>query len=276
MKQKTIQKEVTFTGVGLHLGQESHLTLKPAQANTGVVFVRVDLPNQPRIPAYIDYVHHQMRRTALAIDPQAQIHTPEHLLAACYGRGLDNLIIEIDSPEIPGMDGSSKPFYDHICEAGLEEQDAESKIYRVSIEVEVSEEKSSLKARPQENFTLNYTMDHDLAFLPRQQFTLEINEENFARELAPARTFVLKREAEALQKMGLGKGANTQNTLVIDDDGSVMENELRFENEFIRHKTLDLLGDLFLLGEKIQGYIEAERSGHALNAELVRKLKASR
>ena len=181
--------------------------------------------------------------------------------------------MEISGPELPGADGSALPFCQVLMDAGIEKQGASSTI-KIDSELQVDRDKASIKVVPDTGFHIEYTLDHDLDFFPKQVFSLEITRESFIKEIAPARTFVLKKEVEALQKFGLGKGATVKNTLVIDDDGSIIDNKLRFADEFTRHKILDIVGDFFLLGARLEGKLYAHRSGHNLNAMLVEKIQA--
>ncbi len=270
MQQQTIQKGVTFSGVGLHSGLSITMEVKPAPIDHGIVFVRTDLPQTPKIPANISNLHHRMRCTALVCN-NAEVHTTEHFLATCLAMNIDNLLIHINGPEVPGMDGSALPFYQSLKEAGIQVQDKISKVISIPSNIQVEDKKSLLLAKPESSgFILEYLLDYQ--GFPQQEIRFKIDEETFAKEIAPARTFALKQEVEALLKLGLGKGANLKNTLILDERGQVIENQLRFSNEFARHKLLDLLGDLALLGCRIQGCIRGERSGHELNAALGKKI----
>ncbi|WP_372370789.1 UDP-3-O-acyl-N-acetylglucosamine deacetylase [Candidatus Uabimicrobium sp. HlEnr_7] len=269
----TISKTAHFEGVGLHTGEHVQLNIHPAQVGHGVVFVRTDIESQPKIPASIDYIDYRQRRTAL-MNNGVEIQTPEHFLAACYGLGIENLLVEISGAELPGADGSALPFCKALLGAGIEEQSG-SKTVKVSSELQADRDKAYIKVTPSEKFEIKYTLDHDLDFFPKQVFSLVVTKDSFLKEIAPARTFVLKKEVEALQKFGLGKGATVKNTLVIDDNGSIIDNELRFPDEFTRHKILDIIGDFFLLGARLQGKLEAHRSGHNLNAMLVEKIRGA-
>lgn len=271
MQQQTIKKNTEITGVGLHSGQTITLNVKPAPENTGIIFSRVDLPNKPQVRASMENLHHRMRCTAL-VSEGAEVHTTEHLLAACFALKIDNLFVEINGAEVPGMDGSALPFYKALKECGIETQNEPAKIINISSKLEVSEGKAFIETASAENLKLEYTLDYDVPFIEKKTVIFEIDEETFAKEIAPARTFALRAEADALLKMGLGKGANVKNTLIIDNDGNVIENELRFPDEFARHKLLDLLGDVALVGSRLTGHIKAHRSGHPLNAQIVKKI----
>ena len=275
--QRTIRNVVEFTGIGLHSGEETTLSLKPAGPDHGVVFVRTDLPGKPRIAARPGAINTRMRRTTVS-NGGAEVQTVEHLLSCLAGLGIDNVEVEIDGPEVPGADGSALPFLELIAEAGSIEQDAPKREIRLTRPIHVDEDGVSLFAVPAANgLTISYTLewwsnygtiDYSCPVFAPQHFTLGLDAESYAREIAPARTFVASVEAEKLRSQGLGKGADYSNTLVVGPDG-VLENELRFQDEFVRHKILDLIGDLALLGGQLHCHIIAIKSGHDLNRKLV-------
>lgn len=272
-QQKTIEKEISVSGIGLHTANKVNLTFKPAEADSGINFIRVDLPSKPVIKAHIDNLlpqSYSLRRTSLGKDG-AEVHTIEHLMAALVGSGIDNLYIELDNSEIPGLDGSSLNFVEMLIKAGIKEQDRPKNYYAIKEPVYVEEEGSSLMAVPYTGFKISYTLNYDHPFLKTQFLDLVIDNEVFKSELAASRTFCLENEANLLQQQGLGQGANYDNTLVVGKNG-VIKNKLRYENEFTRHKMMDLMGDLFLLGQPIKGAIIAIRSGHSLNLKLAKKI----
>jgi len=249
--------------------------LVPAEVDAGVSFVRVDLPNRPHIRASADHIGSRQRRTALEFGG-AEVHTVEHLFAALAGLGIDNLLIEINGPEVPGMDGSSQPFVENIQKAGIQDLKAPRRQFRLDEPVAVHNGDATLIALPtdEDRLTIEYTLDYrnnGSTELPLQRIRIDFDEDTFTHMIAPARTFCLYSEAEALRESGLGKGASTTNTLVVRD-GEVLDNELRFKDEFVRHKVLDLIGDLFLLGMDLRAHITATRTGHRDNMELVRRL----
>jgi len=270
--QRTIKDTVEFSGVGLHTGKEINVCIKPAPPNTGVILVRTDLPEKPEIPAHVEYVADYLRRTSLK-NGAAEVHTTEHLFAALSALKLDNLIIELDSEEVPGMDGSTRPFYELLNEAGVVEQKAPRKAYEITAPIVAVENGSMLMAVPSPNGTLSfsYTLDYQDRDIPSQFFQYHLDESSFWNEIAPARTFCFADEAEKLLAAGYGKGATYQNTLVIKD-GQVIENQMRFQNELVRHKVLDLIGDLFLVNCDLSAHIIAVKSGHDDNIKLVRKI----
>jgi UDP-3-O-[3-hydroxymyristoyl] N-acetylglucosamine deacetylase / 3-hydroxyacyl-[acyl-carrier-protein] dehydratase len=268
--QRTIAHPAELTGVGLHTGVRTTVRLKPGEPNMGVVFVRTDLPGYVRIPATVKHRVSIQRRTALR-KGDAEVHTIEHLLSAVLGLGIDNLEVELDGPELPGADGSARPFVELLRQAGLHEQDAPVREVVVREPIGISENGASLVALPYDGLRISYTLDYPLPTLPSMHYTVELDEERYSKEVAPARTFVLRREAEMLLAAGLGKGANTENTVVINDDGKV-DGAMRFNDEPVRHKVLDILGDLALLGAPLRAHVIAVKSGHELNAALVRKI----
>ena len=217
------------------------------------------------------------RRTSLKRG-EASVQTVEHLLAATFGLQIDNLLVELDAEELPGADGSAEPFARLLSDAGIIEQDAEASVLTVYETLFVSQGDASLIAMPQadNNLVIIYNLDYDSECLPCQNFTFVLEESGFTHKVAPARTFLPESEAESLRRQGIGKGATYANTLVIGSDGSVIDNDLRFPNEFARHKVLDILGDLALLGTRLHAHVVGVRSGHGLNWALVRKLADSR
>jgi UDP-3-O-[3-hydroxymyristoyl] N-acetylglucosamine deacetylase/3-hydroxyacyl-[acyl-carrier-protein] dehydratase len=278
-EQRTLAATVQIRGVGLHSGREVEVEIGPGEPGTGVVFIRSDLPGEPRVDALPENHIPKPRRTAL-VKGSAEVETPEHLLAALCGAGVHNAAIRLDGPELPGLDGSALPYYEAIRDAGVRGQGLECPEVRVCQPVAVSEGNASLVGMPRDQgFSIGYTLDYSQlersAGFPSTQFLqIEVNEESFAREIAPARTFVFEEEIEQLRAEGLGKGANAKNTLVIGKRG-VIDNELRFKDELVRHKILDLIGDLYLTRSRLHGHFVATRSGHALNLKLARLLRDS-
>jgi len=270
--QKTIKNEVEYEGVGLHSGEKARVRFMPADADAGVTFVRVDLPEKPRIPVNANSISYRMRRTSLRRD-NGEVNTVEHLMAALSGLGVDNLTVEIDGPELPGGDGSALIYVQLLKQAEIVAQQSQKKVYEVKSPIAVAEDDVTLIALPNESgLSISYTLDYHSAAVGSQFLSIHINEDVFEREIAPARTFCLSSEVEELQKQGLGKGANYDNTLVVGEDGGVINNTLRFPDEFVRHKVLDLIGDLFILNAKLQAHIVANKSGHPMNMKLVKKI----
>ena len=272
--QKTIKNEISIEGVGLHTGNPVTLTFKPLAPNMGVIFQRTDLPGRPMIKADVNSllsVKKNPRRTTIAFDG-AEVQTIEHLMASFSGLGIDNVLVEIDNNEVPGLDGSASDFVDVLKKAGFIEQSVERRTFKVTSALWAQDEDSSIVVLPSSDFKISYTLSYDLPTVGSQFMDIKLDSETFEKEITCARTFCLQEEAEELIKSGLGKGANYENTLVISKDG-VVKNTLRFENEFIRHKILDLIGDFYLLGMPIKGHVIAVKSGHTLNMKLVQKIK---
>ncbi len=270
-RQRTIGEEIEFSGVGLHTGEESTVRLRPADVGHGIVFVRTDLGPDARIPIDLENRREHPRRTSFAVG-EAEVHTVEHLLAVLHVLGIQNLLIEITGPEVPGMDGSAVDFYDGIESCGLIEQESRGRTLMIRESTGVQAENASLVALPADDrFRVSYTLHYVGSQTVTQYQSFTIDPETFRREIAPARTFVMHSEVKELQSRGLGRGASTSNTLVIGPDGPI-DNEFRFPDELVRHKMLDLVGDLYSLGAKISGHLVAHRSGHSLNCELAVRL----
>ncbi len=271
MKQRTLKNPASLEGAGLHTGRKVTVCIRPAAENQGILFCRVDLDPQLKVKASFENVRtDEMRQTAIVVG-SGVVRTIEHLMAAFHGLGVDNALVEIDGDEVPGMDGSAVDFTNALVEAGLEEQGAERLFLEVKEPVYVDQGDQSIVLLPAPSFSISYMLSYRDADLSDQYLSLPIMPEIFERELAPARTFCLKKEAELLLAQGFGKGANPSNTLIFEKN-LPLANKLRFENEACRHKMVDILGDLFLCGRFIRGHVIASRSGHALNVELVRKL----
>lgn len=268
-KQRTLKTVVEFAGAGLHSGQHVRGRLLPAPVGTGIEFVRTDLPDAPRIPANIAYYQQKERRTRLARG-SAEVETVEHLLSVCAGLKVDNLTVELSGAELPGLDGSGLEFLRLVQQSGIAEQGAEAKVFKLDQPVYVRNGSATLVALPTDRpaLTLQYVATFNEPGVDSGSFQLDVDPESFAREIAPARTFCLASEVEALQKAGLGKGATRENTVVLGDPST----QMRLPAEPVRHKLLDLLGDLSLLGAELEAHVIATRSGHSTNADLVRRL----
>jgi UDP-3-O-[3-hydroxymyristoyl] N-acetylglucosamine deacetylase len=270
--QRTIAEKISCTGIGLHSGQPVQLTLHPARAGTGVVFARTDLP----VPAEVPAVHSAVTSTRLATTlgrGEATIGTVEHLLAALCGLGIDNVRAEVDGPEIPVMDGSAASFVFLIRAAGIFEQDAPRRSLRVRKPVEVRDGDRLIRIEPARGLRVTYSVDFAHPAIGRQQLrNLVIDDESFEQEICRARTFGFLREVEALWRNGLARGGNLDNTVVMDELRVLNRDGLRWPDEFVRHKALDLLGDLALLGMPVEGHLVVERGGHALHQRFVRAL----
>lgn len=270
--QRTIGGEGLLEGIGLHTGETVRVVLKPAPVDTGVVFVRTDLPGAPRVQGSPDFLCKRMRRTALA-DGEVEIHTTEHFMAAARGLGIDNIIVEMDAMEMPGLDGSARDFVTCLREAGIVEQDKARKSFTLAEPISIDVGDASIVALPyHEGLRITYTLDdHNRSFKAPQLIDQVIEDETFLDQIAPARTFITLAEVEAARAAGLGKGANTTNTLVWDGE-KLIDNSFRFTDEPARHKVLDIVGDLSLCARHLNAHIVAVRSGHAENMALVKEI----
>jgi UDP-3-O-[3-hydroxymyristoyl] N-acetylglucosamine deacetylase / 3-hydroxyacyl-[acyl-carrier-protein] dehydratase len=271
--QRTIAEVARVRGTSFLQGLDVELRFRPAGANDGLVFRRTDLPGNPEVPALVEHVIPRQRRTTIQRGP-AVVEMVEHVMAALAGLRVDNCVVEIDGPETPGCDGSSLAFARAIAGAGIVEQDAPREVLAIDHPVSVNEGDASLIASPGPpgRLVLSYQLDYGpKSPIGRQGFFVDVEPESFLDELAPSRTFLLQAEADALRKAGIGSRTTERDLLIFGPDG-VIGNELRFLDECARHKTLDLLGDLALVGKDLSGHVIAHRSGHQLNAELAREL----
>jgi UDP-3-O-[3-hydroxymyristoyl] N-acetylglucosamine deacetylase/3-hydroxyacyl-[acyl-carrier-protein] dehydratase len=275
-KQRTIARDISLSGTGLHSGAKVSMTFRPAPEGTGIVFFRTDIESRPAIKACPENVKPKsasMRYSYIEKDG-VQVATIEHLLAALLSMGIDNLYVEVDSAELPGLDGSSLEFVNVFKTAGIREQEAERQYLVIKEPVFIEDKGATLIGLPDPAFTISYTLDYSNPRIGRDFFQLAVTPESFASEIASARTFCLEEEVEALRKAGLGKGASAKNALVVGEKG-IIDNTLRFPNEFVRHKMLDLIGDLAILGQPVKGRVIAIKSGHSQNLQFVKKLAKS-
>ena len=272
--QQTLAGETELTGVGVHSGRPARVRLLPAEADTGLRFRRVDLPDAPEIPALLEYVQADQlaRRTTLGLNGQVCVATVEHLLSACLGLGLDNAIIEVDSEEMPIFDGSAEPIARAILDSGLAELDRPRRYYELSRPVIYDRSPVQIVGLPLPTLRVTYFVEFDNAVLPFQAGHFQIAPETYGSELAPARTFCFLRDVERLQAQGLIQGGSFDCAVVIAED-RILNEPLRFPDEMIRHKVIDLLGDLCLLGRPLRGHISAWRAGHASHIEFLKTLK---
>lgn len=270
MQQTTLAAEASYTGIGLHSGREVHMVLKPAPADTGLVFVRTDLEGQPQIHATASNVTSTMRATTVE-ENGCKVFTIEHLMSAFHALRIDNCYIEIDAEEPPVADGSSLAFFQKMRDAGVKELAAErkeiviDKVYRIDDE----ERNRFVMVLPYDGFRVSFTSVNPHKLIGVQYENFEISPDIYEREIAPARTIAYEQEIEALRNMGLGLGGTLESVIVYNDEGWL--NPLHFEDELVRHKILDVIGDLRLAGP-IRGHVIAVASGHALNTNLAKKL----
>lgn len=270
--QQTLKKEVIVQGIALHSGKEAVIRIKPAPADTGIVFCRSDLEEKIRIPAEPASVVDLIRNTTIGSKKykKVKISTIEHLMAAIWGSGLDNLEIEVSGPEIPVIDGSAYPYYHEFLKSGIIKQKEKRKIFKVEEAIYAREENSYITILPYDGFKISYTLDYDHPVIGSSYFEFEADKLDFAEEIARARTFGFASEIEKLHEQGLALGGSLENAVLIDKDKTV--NPLRFENEFVRHKILDVIGDMALNG-RIMGHIIAVKSGHRLHVKLAEKIR---
>jgi UDP-3-O-[3-hydroxymyristoyl] N-acetylglucosamine deacetylase / 3-hydroxyacyl-[acyl-carrier-protein] dehydratase len=278
-QQRTLNAIVEIPGSGLFTGQDVLVRCLPAEPDTGLVFVRTDLDGAPAIPGTIASVAEgdvAGARCSGIQKGEAQVVMIEHLLAGLFGLGIDNLRIEVDAVEMPVGDGSAMTYVTPLLEVGTVEQGVQRKPLVIDQPIVVCEEDILLVAAPQdEGLTITYTLDYGDKFLKSQSLTVTIDEETFLKEIAPARTYCLRPEIDFFKKIGLGGGASAENTVVVELDGTISDNA-RFADECVRHKILDLLGDLYLAGRLASGRLMGYKSGHATNARLARKLSQAK
>ena len=273
--QRTLSNTIRATGVGLHSGDKVYMTLRPAPVDTGIVFRRVDLEPVVEVPARAELVTEVTLCTGLTCD-NAKIQTVEHLMSAAAGLGVDNMIVELSSAELPIMDGSSGPFVFLLQSAGISEQNAAKRFIRVLKTVEVTEGDKVARFTPYDGFKLGFTIAFDHPAIPAKQsrVELEFSTAAYIKEIARARTFGFMRDLEYMRERNLGLGGSMDNAIVLDEFRVLNEDGLRFADEFVRHKILDAIGDLYLSGGQILGAYEGYKSGHALNNKLARALLA--
>jgi len=271
-RQRTISREAELTGVGLHTGASVRLRVRPAAVDSGITFRRVDLPEAKDVPALVAHVIDTDRGTTLGVG-EAKVHTVEHFLSAAVGAGLDNLLVELDGPEPPAVDGSAAPFLEFLQACGVEEQDAPVRVIRLSETFSLQEGDADYVVAPATGYRVSTTIDFEHPNIGRQYASFEIEEGRYAAEIARARTFGFLPEVEALKSRGLALGGSLENAVVLTEDGLVEGVELRFEDEFVRHKVLDIVGDLALLGARLEGHVVAHRPSHRGNVALAREIQ---
>lgn len=275
VKQRTLKTMVQATGVGLHTGEKVYLTLRPAAVDTGIVFRRVDLAHPVDIRAEAHAVHDTRLSTCLESNG-ARIATVEHLMSALAGLGIDNAIVELSSPELPIMDGSAGTFIFLLQSAGLVEQSAAKKFMRIKKVVEVKDGDKWVRFEPYNGYKLNFTINfaHPVFANTKQTVTVDLGEHSYIKEVSRARTFGFMQDVENMRAQGLALGGNLDNAIVMDEYRVINPDGLRFDDEFVKHKVLDAIGDLYLLGHPLIGAFSGYKSGHALNNALCRALLA--
>lgn len=275
-KQATLKNEIRATGIGVHSGKKVYVTLRPAPVNTGIVFRRVDLNPVVEIPARAEFIGDTNLATSLIKDG-VRIATVEHLLSALFGLGITNLYIDLNSPEVPMMDGSASPFVFLIQSAGIEEQSETRKFLRIKQEVAVNDGDRWVRLEPHDGFKVSFTIDfkHPLLNKNNQQASFDLSHSSYTKEISRARTFGFIADYEYLKQKNLAIGASLDNALVLDESGIMNQDGFRYPNELARHKILDAIGDLYLLGDALLGSFTGHKSGHSLNCRLIRELLAT-
>jgi UDP-3-O-[3-hydroxymyristoyl] N-acetylglucosamine deacetylase len=275
LRQRTLKSLVHCTGVGLHTGQKVRITLRPAQPDTGVVFRRLDLPTAPVIPARADLVGETRLCSCLVIG-ETKVYTIEHLMSALAGLGVDNVYVDLDGPEVPIMDGSAAPFVLLIQQAGIEEQGAPKRFLRVKKRIEAKDGDKWAVLEPYEGFKLSFSIvyDHPVIEKSNTSLTVDFANTSYLKEVARARTYGFMQDLEDLRESSLALGGGLENAVVLDEHRVLNAEGLRYADEFIRHKILDAIGDLYLLGRPLLAAFSAYKSGHALNNKLLRVLAA--
>ena len=267
--QRTLRRSVSCTGIGLHSGNKVTLSLKPAPADTGIRFQRADLGGL-EIPATVTHLGGIQYQTGLTREA-VSVETVEHLLAALTALGIDNAIVELNSPEVPIMDGSAAPFVYLVNEAGVRRLQAPRRYLKVLRPISLTQGDKRIALYPSDHFKVTYSISFDHPLLRHQSRTMRVTEESFIEEIAPARTFGFLKEVEMLRQRGLALGGSLDNAIVLGETG-VLNNALRFEDEFVRHKILDVIGDLSLVGHPVVGHLVAHRGGHALHTAFAARI----
>ncbi|MFN4262847.1 MAG: UDP-3-O-acyl-N-acetylglucosamine deacetylase [Thioalkalivibrionaceae bacterium] len=274
IRQRTLKNSIRATGVGLHTGKKVTLTLRPAAPNTGVIFHRTDLDEPVCIPACAENVGDTRLSTTLVADG-VRVSTVEHLLSAVAGLGIDNLHVDVSAPEVPIMDGSAGPFVFLLQSAGIKEQDAPKRFIRVLDTIEIKGDDKWVRLEPYDGFKVGFCIDFEHPMFDRgsQRAELDFSSTSFIREVSRARTFGFMRDIEALRANHLALGGSLDNAIVLDDFKILNEEGLRYDNELVKHKILDVVGDLYLLGHSLIGAFTGYKSGHDLNNRLIRGLR---
>lgn len=271
-KQRTLKGSVSLSGIGLFTGAKATVTIHSAHADSGIIFQRTDLPGKPQIPADLDHVVSTPRCTILG-NSKFTIHTVEHLLSALRALGIDNALLEISGPEVPIMDGSSEPFVEAILKAGIKELEEEREIYTLDQPVSWSKGEIHLVAMPAKEFRVSYTLHFpESVILKSQYYSVSVNPTDFAQQIAPCRTFCLYEEIAPFIESGLIKGGGLDNAVIIKNDVVINPDGIRFPDEMVRHKILDLIGDLSLIPHLFHAHVIAIRSGHASNVAFAHEL----
>lgn len=270
-KQRTLKKAVKISGIALHTGVRAHLTLAPAPENSGVNFIRVDIEGHPSIKAVVKNVVDVKRGTTIA-SGNATVYTVEHVLSALHAAGIDNACVEMDGPEPPILDGSALPYYKMVKNAGIAEQSSPAAVWSASQTLSLEENGTVLVVMPCDKLKITCIIDFKATPLDFQMYSSEINPVSFENDIAPARTFCQYKELEQLLSMGLVKGGSLDNAIVLHDQAIICKDGMRFDNELVRHKILDIVGDFFLCGCRVKAHVIAIKPGHPTNIMMVQKM----
>lgn len=274
-RQRTLADEVGCTGIGLHTGEKIKINVRPAPPDTGIRFVRTDLSGEPMVEARFDNVCDTTLATTIGSNG-CKISTIEHLMAAFFGLGIDNAVVELDGPEVPIMDGSAAPFVFLIKSAGIREQEKPKRFIIIKRPFKVDDGNRSVRIVPSKRLKITYMIDFQHPLLRNQKYELSFFGRDFIKEICRARTFGFLRDVQMLQENGFAKGGSLDNAIVVDDFRILNEDGLRFKDEFVRHKILDFIGDLSIIGAPIIGHFVVKKSGHFLNQHMLRKLMESK
>jgi UDP-3-O-[3-hydroxymyristoyl] N-acetylglucosamine deacetylase len=270
LRQRTVAKEISCTGIGLHSGEKVRLTIKPAPPNSGIAFERIDISSDCRVRASFDNVVETNMATTIGFNGYS-VSTVEHIMAAFFAMGIDNVLVQIDGKEIPIMDGSSAPFVFLLKNAGIAIQNSHKKFLLVKKKVKVQDGNRSVKLIPSNELKITYNIDFDHPLIRNQSYEMSFSQSAFINEISRARTFGFLKDVQTLRNNGLAKGGSLDNAIVVDEFRVLNEDGLRYKTEFVRHKLLDFIGDLAILGCIPIGHFVVERSGHSLNQQLLRQ-----
>ena len=270
-KQRTLMNEVGCTGIGLHTGEKVKINLRPAPANSGIKFVRTDLKGRPEVDVRFDNVFDTTLATTIGTNG-CKVSTIEHLMAAFFGLGIDNAVVELDGPEVPIMDGSAAPFVFLIKSGDIREQKSPKQFIVIKKPFKVDDGNRSVCIYPSKELKITYMIDFQHPLLRNQEYELTFSGRDFVREISTARTFGFMKDVETLKKNGFARGGSLDNAVVIDDFRIINEDGLRFDDEFVRHKILDFIGDISIVGSPIIGHFVVKKSGHFLNQQMLKKL----
>ncbi len=274
-RQRTLKETVGCTGIGLHSGEKVRINLRPAPPDTGIRFVRTDLAGRPMIEARFENVSDTTLATTIGSNG-CKVATIEHLMAAFFGLGIDNVIVEIEGPEVPIMDGSTAPFVYLIKSAGIREQESPKRFIVIKKTFKIDDGNRSISVYPSKELKISYTIDFQHPLLRNQEYELSFSGGDFVREISRARTFGFLKDVQTLKENGFARGGSLDNAVVIDDFRIINEDGLRFKDEFVRHKILDFLGDLAIIGSPVIGHFVVKKSGHFLNQHMLKKLMKSK